>query len=114
MLFMANGVTMLHAQYRFDNILYGAAYYHEYMPSERLDEDVRLMKEYGVNVVRVGESSWGIFEPQEGVFKFEWMDRILFWVLLLILFPLGWQKGILKFWHNILVEDRHIMVSGKI
>ena len=33
MLFMANGVTMLHAQYRFDNILYGAAYYHEYMPS---------------------------------------------------------------------------------
>ena len=77
MLFMANGVTMLHAQYRFDNILYGAAYYHEYMPSERLDEDVRLMKEYGVNVVRVGESSWGIFEPQEGVFKFEWMDRIL-------------------------------------
>lgn len=59
MLFMANGVTMLHAQYRFDNILYGAAYYHEYMPSERLDEDIRLMKEYGVNVVRVGESSWG-------------------------------------------------------
>ena len=35
------------------------------------------MKEYGVNVVRVGESSWWIFEPQEGVFKFEWMDRIL-------------------------------------
>ena len=76
MLFMANGVTMLHAQYRFDNILYGAAYYHEYMPSERLDEDVRLMKEYGVNVVRVGESSWGIFEPQEGVFKFEWMKPV--------------------------------------
>jgi beta-galactosidase len=32
------------AQYRFDNILYGAAYYHEYMLSERLDEDVRMMK----------------------------------------------------------------------
>ena len=27
------------------NILYGAAYYHEYMPYERLDEDIRLMKE---------------------------------------------------------------------
>ena len=27
------------AQYSFDNVLYGAAYYHEYMPYERLDED---------------------------------------------------------------------------
>jgi len=42
------------AQYRFDTVLYGAAYYHEYMPSERLDEDIRLMKEAGVNMVRVG------------------------------------------------------------
>ncbi|MBU5885528.1 hypothetical protein JVW21_20645, partial [Vibrio cholerae O1] len=32
------------AQYSFDNVLYGAAYYHEYMPYERLDEDIRLMK----------------------------------------------------------------------
>ncbi|MDR1631866.1 MAG: hypothetical protein LBR97_03130 [Dysgonamonadaceae bacterium] len=40
------------AQYRFDNILYGAAYYHEYMPAERLDEDVRMMKEAGLTVVR--------------------------------------------------------------
>lgn len=30
------------AQYSFDNVLYGAAYYHEYMPYERLDEDIRL------------------------------------------------------------------------
>lgn len=29
------------AQYSFDNVLYGAAYYHEYMPYERLDEDIR-------------------------------------------------------------------------
>ena len=36
-----------------DNILYGAAYYHEYMPYERLDEDVRMMKEAGISVVRV-------------------------------------------------------------
>ena len=28
------------AQYSFDNVLYGAAYYHEYMPYERLDEDM--------------------------------------------------------------------------
>ncbi len=67
----------LSAQYSFDNVLYGAAYYHEYMPEERLDEDIRLMKEAGLSVVRVGESAWGIFEPQEGQFEFEWMDRII-------------------------------------
>ena len=65
------------AQYSFDNVLYGAAYYHEYMPYERLDEDIRLMKRAGLTVVRVGESAWGVFEPQEGNFEFEWMDRIL-------------------------------------
>jgi len=74
------GITVqlsVFAQYKFDNILYGAAYYHEYMPSERLDEDIRMMKDAGLTVVRVGESSWGLFEPQEGVFEFAWMDRII-------------------------------------
>lgn len=66
-----------HAQYVFDNILYGAAYYNEYNPTERLDKDIQMMKECGLSVVRIGESSWGLFEPREGVFEFEWMDRIL-------------------------------------
>lgn len=66
-------LSVLFGQYKFDNILYGAAYYHEYMPHERLDKDIRLMKEAGVNVVRVGESTWALFEPQEGVFDFSWM-----------------------------------------
>lgn len=35
------------------------------------------MREAGVTVVRVGESTWSLFEPQDGVFSFEWMDRIL-------------------------------------
>ena len=65
------------AQYKFNEILYGAAYYSEYTPEDRLDEDIRLMKECGLNVVRVGESSWGLFEPREGVFDFGCMDRII-------------------------------------
>jgi beta-galactosidase len=60
-----------------DQILYGAAYYHEYMPYERLDEDVRMMKEAGISVVRMGESTWSLFEPREGEFEFAWMDRII-------------------------------------
>ncbi|MFU1859694.1 beta-galactosidase [Sphingobacterium sp. NGMCC 1.201703] len=75
LLFLA--VFSLEAQYKFDKPLYGAAYYHEYMPSERLDEDIRLMKNAGLNVVRLGESTWGLFEPEEGVFEFEWMDRVI-------------------------------------
>lgn len=63
--------------YKFDKPLYGAAYYSEYTPTDRLDEDIRLMKEAGLTVVRVGESTWSLFEPQDGVFEFAWMDRIL-------------------------------------
>lgn len=70
-------IVQAKAQYVFEQPLYGAAYYHEYMPSERLDEDIRLMKNAGLTVVRVGESSWGLFEPQEGIFQFEWMDRVI-------------------------------------
>lgn len=40
--------------YQFDKPLYGAAYYSEYTPTDRLDEDIRMMKEAGLTVVRVG------------------------------------------------------------
>ena len=63
--------------YQFDKPLYGAAYYAEYTPTNRLDEDIRLMKEAHLTVVRVGESTWSIFEPQDGQFEFAWMDRII-------------------------------------
>lgn len=66
-----------HAQYKFENIEYGASYYHEYMPTERLDEDIRMMKEAGMTIIRVGESTWGVFEPQEGVFELDWMQEVL-------------------------------------
>lgn len=62
---------------KIDNILYGAAYYQEYMPSDRLENDMKLMKESGMSIVRVGESTWSLFEPREGEFEFAWMDRII-------------------------------------
>lgn len=58
-------------------VLYGAAYYHEYMPYDRLDKDVALMKQAGITVVRVGESTWTSWEPRDGDFQFTWMDRIV-------------------------------------
>lgn len=62
---------------RFDTVLFGASYYHEYMPYERLETDVELMRKAGFTLVRVGESTWSSFEPREGQFEFAWMDRIL-------------------------------------
>ena len=37
-----------------DTILYGASYYHEYMPYERLEKDVELMQKAGITVMRLG------------------------------------------------------------
>jgi beta-galactosidase len=58
-------------------ILFGAAYYEEYAPTERLDEDVRMMKATGITVVRIAESTWGTLEPRPGVFDFSHVDRVL-------------------------------------
>ncbi len=58
-------------------MLYGAAYYHEYQPYERLEDDIDLMKEMNLTVVRLGESTWTSWEPEDGVFKLDWMDRVI-------------------------------------
>ncbi len=60
-----------------NEILFGAAYYDEYMPYERLAEDVRMMKKAGINTVRIAESTWSTCEPQEGVFDFTHVERVL-------------------------------------
>jgi beta-galactosidase len=65
------------AEPRVNTILYGAAYYHEYMPYERLEKDIELMKQAGISLVRVGESTWTSWEPRDGEFQFDWMQRIL-------------------------------------
>jgi beta-galactosidase len=48
-------------------LLYGVAYYDEYMPYERPDKDVQMMKEAGVNVVRIAESTWSTVQPQDAL-----------------------------------------------
>lgn len=58
-------------------LYYGVAYYDEYMPYDRLDEDIRMMKDAGINVVRIAESTWSTHEPQNGVFDFSSVDRVL-------------------------------------
>lgn len=69
--------TTLFAQYKQDKLLFGVAYYDEYMPYERLEKDVAMMKETGINVVRIAESTWSTVEPQDNVFDFSHIDRVL-------------------------------------
>ena len=60
-----------------DRLLYGVAYYDEYMPEERLRKDMEMMREAGINVIRIAESTWATEEPEDGVFDFTHVRRAL-------------------------------------
>ncbi|MEU6379461.1 beta-galactosidase [Streptomyces sp. NPDC046909] len=62
---------------RLPGIAYGGDYNPEQWPEEVWAEDVRLMREAGVNMVSVNIFSWALLEPREGEFDFSRLDRIL-------------------------------------
>lgn len=62
---------------RAGHLLYGGDYSPEQWPREVWDEDVRLMREAGVNLVTVGIFSWAHLEPTEGRFDFGWLREVL-------------------------------------
>jgi len=55
----------------------GAAYYPEDWPLEQIDEDIALMKQAGMNVMRIAEFAWSRMEPQEGVYDFDWLHLVV-------------------------------------
>ena len=60
-----------------EKLLFGAAYYDEYMPYERLDKDIEMLKKAGMNTVRIAESTWSTCEPQEGEFDFSHVIKVM-------------------------------------
>lgn len=70
-------ISSVNAQVPKNELLYGVAYYDEYMPYDRLDKDIKMMKDAGINVVRIAESTWSTEEPQDNVFDFSHIDRVL-------------------------------------
>lgn len=62
-----------------NGILYGADYNPEQWKKypEVLEEDIRLMKKAGCNVMSVGIFAWSEIEPEEGKFDFSFFDMIL-------------------------------------
>ena len=46
-------------------------------PEAQWQEDAELMVKAGVNVVRMGDFSWGLCEPEEGKYDFDWLKRAM-------------------------------------
>jgi beta-galactosidase len=55
----------------------GASYYPEHWEEHRWSEDIRLMKEAGLTVVRMAEFAWSSMEPAAGDFHFEWLEKAI-------------------------------------
>ncbi|GAA3404496.1 beta-galactosidase [Pseudarthrobacter polychromogenes] len=62
---------------RLGGIAYGGDYNPEQWPREVWQEDVRLMKEAGVNLVTLAVFSWSRLETADGVYDFGWLDQIM-------------------------------------
>ncbi|WP_113719027.1 beta-galactosidase [Arthrobacter dokdonensis] len=60
-----------------DGIAFGGDYNPEQWPREVWEEDVRLMRQAGVNFITVSVFSWPLLEPEEGCFDFGWLDDVV-------------------------------------
>jgi beta-galactosidase len=58
-------------------IRFGAAYYAEYQRRPDLEADFELMAKAGFSVIRVGESVWSTWEPEDGRFELDWLEPVL-------------------------------------
>ncbi|AQS71286.1 beta-galactosidase [Streptomyces pactum] len=58
-------------------LLFGADYNPEQWPREVWEEDVRLMREAGVNVVSLAIFSWARIQPGPDAWDFAWLDEVM-------------------------------------
>ncbi|MCA0755843.1 beta-galactosidase [Paenibacillus sp. N4] len=52
----------------------GMVYYPEQWNRSMWDEDAEMMRRTGVRIVRLAEFAWSRLEPNEGEYRFEWLD----------------------------------------
>ncbi len=55
----------------------GAAYYPELWEREEIERDISRCREYGINLLRVGEFAWEKLETREGKFDFDWLEDVI-------------------------------------
>ena len=58
-------------------ITMGICYYPEHWDKSLWADDIKRMKECGIEVIRVAEFAWSIFESNEGEFSFEFFDEFM-------------------------------------
>lgn len=46
-------------------------------PEAAWERDIELMQQAGINVVRIGEFTWGLCEPEDGRYDFGWLQRVM-------------------------------------
>lgn len=54
----------------------GVDYYAEAWPEERWPRDIQMMRDAGINLVKIGVFSWAQLEPEPGRFDFGWLERL--------------------------------------
>jgi beta-galactosidase len=59
------------------SLAFGGDYNPEQWPRHVWEDDVRLMREAGVNLVTVGVFSWALLERSPGQFSFDWLDDVI-------------------------------------
>ncbi len=59
--------------------LYVGANYHPHDDKnlEKIKSDIQLMKAAGFTSVRMGHLAWDSYEPSEGIFDFDWFDKVM-------------------------------------
>lgn len=57
--------------------IYGADYYPEHWPEADWEKHIKIMKEFEIEWLRIGEFSWAFLEPKEGEFNFDLFDKAI-------------------------------------
>ena len=66
-------------EFKTDVLLHGG----DYNPDQWLDRpdilerDAEMLAESGCNVVSLGIFAWSTLEPEEGVFRLDWMEQVI-------------------------------------
>ncbi|MFC4600523.1 beta-galactosidase [Cohnella hongkongensis] len=62
---------------KWSKIVYGGDYNPEQWPREIWDEDMRLFKLAGIDIVTLNVFSWALNQPDERTYRFEWLDEAM-------------------------------------
>ena len=58
-----------------DMMTVGVYYYPEAWPNEQWPRDIANIKKFGFEFIHMGEFAWYFMEPEEGKYRFEWLER---------------------------------------